>query len=102
MRQMIRACAILAGLGKSLSGHELAWVRACLGMSLSGYEFYFRPFQALERRIKEQGYHKIYIETATVLTEACRLYDSAGYQPVGGVETERCDQRRYKLTADVQ
>ena len=53
--------------------------------------------QALERRIKERGYHKIYLETATVLAEACKLYDSAGYLPVCGVETERCDQRRYKM-----
>ena len=52
--------------------------------------------QYLERRIAEKGYRTIYIETASVLKEACKLYTSAGYIPVGGVETERCDQRLYK------
>ena len=55
--------------------------------------------QKLESRKKKKGYHKIYLETASVLAEACKLYDSAGYQPVGGVETARCDQRRYKIIA---
>ena len=52
--------------------------------------------QYLERRIAERGYRTIYIETASVLKEACKLYKSAGYIPVEGVETERCDQRLYK------
>lgn len=52
--------------------------------------------QYLERRIAEKGYRTIYIETASVLKEACKLYTSAGYIPVEGVETQRCDQRLYK------
>jgi putative acetyltransferase len=52
--------------------------------------------QYLERRIAEKGYKTVYIETASVLKEACKLYSSAGYIPVKGVETQRCDQRLYK------
>ena len=55
--------------------------------------------QKIESRMKERGYHKIYLETALVLAETCKLYDSAGYHPVGGVETAHCDQRRYKIIA---
>lgn len=46
--------------------------------------------------IIKKGYRKILVETATVLKEACRLYESSGYQPVEGVETLRCDRRLYK------
>ncbi len=46
--------------------------------------------------MREKGYGRVYIETASVLSEACRLYNSAGYLPVEGVETLRCDQRLYK------
>ena len=53
--------------------------------------------QYLERRIVEKGYSTIYIETASVLKEAVKLYTSAGYIPVKGVETNRCDQRLYKI-----
>lgn len=52
--------------------------------------------QQLERRIAKKGYSTVYVETASVLSEACKLYTSAGYQPIEGVETERCDQRLYK------
>ena len=52
--------------------------------------------QKLEARIAERGYSRIYLETASALFEACKLYQSAGYLPVGGVETARCDKRLYK------
>ncbi len=46
---------------------------------------------ALEDAIAHAGHHFIWIETASVLKEAVRLYESNGYQPSTGVETARCD-----------
>ncbi|MFM6189578.1 MAG: GNAT family N-acetyltransferase [Planktothrix sp.] len=45
----------------------------------------------LERVIKEKGFKEIWIETASVLQEAVKLYEKYGYQPTTGVETKRCD-----------
>ncbi|MGB3532574.1 MAG: GNAT family N-acetyltransferase [Microcoleaceae cyanobacterium] len=45
----------------------------------------------LETKIKSRGFQEIYIETATILKEAVKLYESCGYQPTTGVETKRCD-----------
>ena len=53
--------------------------------------------QALESRIMERGYHTIYVETVTVFVEACKLYESAGYFQVGGVQHEVADQRLCKM-----
>ena len=44
-----------------------------------------------------KGYQEVIVETASVLVEACQLYKTAGYQPMGGVETERCDCRLHKM-----
>ena len=52
--------------------------------------------QALEKRIAERGYHKIYLETAAILKEAVNLYTSAGYKSVSGVECALCDLRMCK------
>ncbi|OZH54570.1 acetyltransferase [Hydrocoleum sp. CS-953] len=49
----------------------------------------------LEKRIAESQFQEIWIETATVLQEAVKLYESNGYQLTTGVETKRCD-RIYK------
>ncbi|MGB3405345.1 MAG: GNAT family N-acetyltransferase [Microcoleaceae cyanobacterium] len=49
----------------------------------------------LENKIKSQGFKEVYLETATVLKEAVKLYESCGYQQTTGVETQRCD-RIYK------
>jgi putative acetyltransferase len=46
----------------------------------------------LERSILARGYHEIWIETASVLTAAVKLYEANGYQPATGVETLRCDR----------
>jgi putative acetyltransferase len=46
----------------------------------------------LERVIAALGYREIWIETASVLTEAVQLYETNGYQPATGVETPRCDR----------
>ncbi len=49
----------------------------------------------LEKTIKAKGFQEIWIETASILKEAVKLYESQGYQPTTGVETQRCD-RIYK------
>ncbi|GAB4367396.1 MAG: GNAT family N-acetyltransferase [Elainellaceae cyanobacterium] len=48
--------------------------------------------QLLEETIAAKGFAQIWIETATVLKEAVKLYESSGYQPATGVETARCDR----------
>lgn len=46
----------------------------------------------LEKVIGNKGFREIWIETASVLKEAVKLYESSGYQPASGVETPRCDR----------
>jgi putative acetyltransferase len=48
--------------------------------------------QQLEAAISCRGFKQIWIETASVLSEAVKLYESNGYKPATGVETERCDR----------
>lgn len=48
--------------------------------------------EQLEQAIAAQGFAEIWIETASVLQEAVRLYESSGYLPETGVETTRCDR----------
>lgn len=48
--------------------------------------------QELEKAIANRGFLEIWIETASVLTEAVKLYESSGYQSATGVETVRCDR----------
>jgi putative acetyltransferase len=47
--------------------------------------------QQLEWAIAAHHYQQIWIETASVLTEAVQLYERNGYSPATGVETARCD-----------
>lgn len=51
----------------------------------------------LERVITARGYQEIWIETASILKAAVRLYELSGYQPMTGVETSRCDRVYVKL-----
>lgn len=46
----------------------------------------------LEAAIQQAGYPVIWIETASVLEAAVRLYETSGYQPAIGVATQRCDR----------
>jgi len=46
----------------------------------------------LEEAIASKGFEQIWIETASVLETAVKLYESSGYQPSTGVETDRCDR----------
>ena len=48
--------------------------------------------QQLEIAIALRGFEQIWIETASILTEAVKLYESNGYLPTTGVETSRCDR----------
>ncbi|MEO1006765.1 MAG: GNAT family N-acetyltransferase [Cyanobacteria bacterium J06638_38] len=45
----------------------------------------------LEKAIAIKDYQEIWVETASILKEAVKLYEFNGYQPADGVETERCD-----------
>ena len=47
--------------------------------------------QQLETKITTQGFTEVWIETASVLKSAIKLYEKNGYQPTTGVETDRCD-----------
>lgn len=46
---------------------------------------------ALEQRALQLGYQTAIVETASVLKEACVLYQRRGYLPSKGIETSRCD-----------
>ncbi|MBF2064121.1 MAG: GNAT family N-acetyltransferase [Calothrix sp. C42_A2020_038] len=48
--------------------------------------------QHLEETIASHGFEEIWIETASVLAEAVKLYERSGYEPATGVETARCDR----------
>ncbi|MEM9276196.1 MAG: GNAT family N-acetyltransferase [Cyanobacteria bacterium P01_F01_bin.143] len=45
----------------------------------------------LENAIANKGFQEIWVETASVLSEAVVLYQKNAYQPASGVETARCD-----------
>jgi putative acetyltransferase len=53
----------------------------------------------LERVIAARGYLEIWIETASILKAAVKLYEKSGYQPATGVETARCDRIYVKSIA---
>ena len=53
--------------------------------------------QQLEGAIAAQGFLEISLETASVLSEAVRLYESSGYQRIQDVETARCDLAYVKV-----
>lgn len=46
----------------------------------------------LEQAAAERGFGEVWVETASVLAEAVKLYEQNGYIPESGVETERCDK----------
>ncbi len=53
--------------------------------------------QELENAIALRNFDQIWIETASVLAEAVKLYETSGYLPAEGVETPRCDRVYFKL-----
>ncbi|MCY7320588.1 MAG: GNAT family N-acetyltransferase [Phormidesmis sp. CAN_BIN36] len=46
----------------------------------------------LERAIGDRSFTQIWIETASVLKEAVKLYETSGYRSATGAEAERCDR----------
>ncbi|MDY6940137.1 MAG: GNAT family N-acetyltransferase [Cyanobacteriota bacterium] len=60
---------------------------AVRGQGLGGF-----LLEKLEEAIVARGFKTIWIETASVLKEAVRLYEGCGYQAATGVETLRCDR----------
>lgn len=57
---------------------------------------------ALEQRAFQLGFTTVFVETASVLKEACTLYEAFGYVPATGLETERCDMVLQKSLAQLQ
>ena len=53
--------------------------------------------EQLEIRIATKGFQEIWIETASILQEATKLYEKNGYQLTTGVETKRCDRIYVKI-----
>ncbi|WP_309744814.1 MULTISPECIES: GNAT family N-acetyltransferase [unclassified Chamaesiphon] len=53
----------------------------------------------LEQAIYDRGNREIWIETASILTAAVKLYEANGYRPTTGVETARCDRVYVKILA---
>jgi putative acetyltransferase len=53
--------------------------------------------KTLETTIATRNFEQIWIETASVLAEAVKLYENSDYQPAAGVETERCDRVYLKV-----
>ncbi|WP_353931771.1 GNAT family N-acetyltransferase [Okeanomitos corallinicola TIOX110] len=53
--------------------------------------------QELETAIFKRGFKQIWIETASILKEAVQLYETNGYIPTIGVETQRCDRVYMKV-----
>ncbi|MEL6604384.1 MAG: GNAT family N-acetyltransferase [Cyanobacteria bacterium J06614_10] len=51
----------------------------------------------LEQAAAQKGFAEVWVETATALKEAVRLYERNGYLPKCGVETERCDKVYSKM-----
>ncbi|HLO86361.1 MAG TPA: GNAT family N-acetyltransferase [Nostocaceae cyanobacterium] len=58
--------------------------------------------QKLESTIASRQFNQIWIETASILQEAVKLYENNGYQPATGVETARCDRVyvKFLITTD--
>lgn len=48
--------------------------------------------EELEKVIRKRNFKMIWVETASVLREAVKLYERSGYQSATGVETLRCDR----------
>lgn len=57
--------------------------------------------KTLESAIQRRGFDEIWLETASVLKEAVRLYETSGYETASGVETARCDRVYRKPLAPI-
>lgn len=52
--------------------------------------------ESLEKAIAIKGFTTVYIETASILKEAVKLYEKYDYQPMTEVNTARCDRSYFK------
>ena len=71
---------------KAVEIRKMYLLRKVRGLGLGKY-----LLQQLETVISSRGFEQIWIETASILTEAVKLYESHGYLSTTGVETSRCD-----------
>ncbi|NJM96403.1 MAG: GNAT family N-acetyltransferase [Phormidesmis sp. RL_2_1] len=46
----------------------------------------------LEQAATDKGFKEVWVETATALSAAVKLYEKNGYRPMSGITTERCDK----------
>lgn len=77
---------------KAVEIRKMYLLPAARGQGLGRY-----LLQALEQSIRTKGFEQIWLETASLLKEAVKLYEGSGYQPSVGVETARCDRVYVKL-----
>ncbi|MFE1747781.1 GNAT family N-acetyltransferase [Coleofasciculus sp. H7-2] len=77
---------------KSVELRKMYLLPAVRGQGLGKY-----LLQQLENAIASRGFQAIWLETASVLKEAVKLYESSGYEPATGVETARCDRLYVKF-----
>jgi putative acetyltransferase len=76
---------------KSVEIRKMYLLPSARGLGLGKY-----LLQQLETAIASRGYQQIWIETASVLATAVKLYESSGYKPATGVKTTRCDRVYFK------
>ncbi|MBD2429859.1 MULTISPECIES: GNAT family N-acetyltransferase [Fischerella] len=81
---------------KAVEIRKMYLVPSVRGVGLGKY-----LLQELEGAIAKRGFQQIWIETASVLAEAVKLYESNGYLPTTGVETTRCDRVYVKVLASI-
>lgn len=77
---------------KAVEIRKMYLLPAARGMGLGKY-----LLQQLESAIAWRGFEQIWIETASVLAQAVKLYETSGYQQAEGVETPRCDRVYLKI-----
>ncbi|WP_341526924.1 GNAT family N-acetyltransferase [Nostoc sp. UHCC 0302] len=77
---------------KAIEIRKMYLLSSVRGLGLGKY-----LLQQLEAAIASRGFQQIWIETASVLVEAVKLYENNGYKPATGVETARCDRVYVKI-----
>jgi N-acetylglutamate synthase-like GNAT family acetyltransferase len=58
---------------------------------LRGQGFGSKTLQRMIEKAKVSGFKRIYLETATPLTEAIHLYEKFGFKPTREIHSPRCD-----------
>lgn len=74
-------------------GHRAVEIRKMyLDAAVRGLGLGYFLLTQLESRIRAKNYQEIWIETASTLRDAVRLYERNGYQTATGIEASRCDR----------